>query len=221
VQSLKQYKIKKIMKTALQIVLSIAVLLLGFFIWESIQKPIRFQKEYDLRKGKVVDRLIQIRDAQIAYKTVNNQYTASFDTLIDFIKNGELPLVKMEGALTDSMIAAGINETKALALGYIKRDTIKISVMDSLARNKYIPDSICFIPLTNGKKFELGHNVITTASGVKVQVFEAKVPNEIFLNGMGKQDIINLNQIAKKLERYPGLKVGSLEEANNNAGNWE
>ena len=28
-------------------------------------------------------------------------------------------------------------------------------------------------------------------------------------------------RIQKKLEHYPGLKVGSVEAPNNNAGNWE
>lgn len=209
------------MKTALQIVLTIGVLLLGYFVWESIQKPIRFQNEYNLRKDKVVERLIQIRDAQVAYKSVNQKYTGSFDTLINFIKTGTLPLVKMEGRLTDSMIAAGMTDIEALAKGIIKRDTLKVSVLDSLSKGRYNVDSLQYVPFGNGAKFEMGSGFITTASNVKVQVFEAKTPYDVFLKGLEEQEIINLNAIAFKMERYAGLKVGSLEEANNNAGNWE
>ena len=36
-----------------------------------------------------------------------------------------------------------------------------------------------------------------------------------------KQLVVNLKDKAEKLEKYPGLRVGSLTEINNNAGNWE
>ena len=182
---------------------------------------IRSYYAHKLRQDAVVENLIQIRDAQVAYKSVFNKYTGSFDTLVSFIKTDSLPLVKMEGSLTDSMIEAGITEIKALALGIIRRDTIRVSVKDSLFSNVN-EDSIPFIPfLTGGERFEMASSVVTTGSGVKVQVFEAKVPNIVYLKGLEPQEIFNLNDKQEKLERYPGLKVGSLEETNNNAGNWE
>ncbi|MBN2166253.1 MAG: hypothetical protein JW717_08270 [Marinilabiliaceae bacterium] len=209
------------MKTVLQIVLVVVILALGYFIWESIQKPIRFQQAYNYRKAKVIENLENIRDAQVAYKSVYNRFTSSFDTLVNFLKTDSLPLIKMEGTLTDSMIEAGITELKAIAMGLIKRDTINISVMDTIVGNKYNVDSLRYVPFSKNTEFEMGSSSITTISGVNVQVFEAKTPNDVYLNGLEPQEIINLNAIAAKLERYPGLKVGSLEEANNNAGNWE
>jgi len=58
-------------------------------------------------------------------------------------------------------------------------------------------------------------------STLKVPVFEAKVPNRILLNGLNRQMRINLDDEALKMDRYTGLKVGSLEQNINNAGNWE
>jgi hypothetical protein len=69
--------------------------------------------------------------------------------------------------------------------------------------------------------FEMGSTFLNTASGVKVTVFEAKTPNNVFLQGLDRQEVVNLNDMAHKINRYAGIKVGSLEEANNNAGNWE
>ena len=40
-------------------------------------------------------------------------------------------------------------------------------------------------------------------------------------NNLNKQELINLTETIEKLEKYPGLKFGDIEEANNNAGNWE
>ena len=59
------------------------------------------------------------------------------------------------------------------------------------------------------------------AGGMRINVFEAKVPNLVLLNGMERQLILNLDDDAIKNSRYPGLKVGSLQENNNNEGNWD
>mgnify|MGYP006281391833 FL=1 len=77
------------------------------------------------------------------------------------------------------------------------------------------------MPYTDNKKFKMAAGVIETASGVDVQVFEAKVHNNVLLHGLNEQLVINLNDEAEKLEQYPGLKVGDLDEPTNNAGNWE
>ncbi len=210
------------MKTVIQIVLIVAIIALGYLCVESINKPIRFQEQHALREEANVEKLIYTRNAQVAYKSVYNKYTGSFDTLINFILTDSLPLVKKEGSLTDSMLEAGMTEIKALALGIIKRDTIRVSVKDSLFPENYPVDSLGFIPFIDGlESYEMGAGVVITGSGVKVQVFEAKVHNNIYLKGLEAQEVINLNDKTQKLERYPGLKVGSLEEANNNAGNWE
>lgn len=209
------------MKTALQILLTIAILALGYWIWESIQQPIRFQQAMNERKEKVVERLSQIRDAQVAYRSINQKYTGSFDSLIAFVKTGKIPMVRMEGRLTDSMYAAGMTELDALAKGIIKRDTVYVTVIDSLVKNYYNPDSLAYVPFTTGEKFVMGSGTLNTASGLTIQLFEAKVPNKVYLKGLDEQEVINLDAVALKLEKYPGLRVGSLEEANNNAGNWE
>jgi hypothetical protein len=210
------------MKTVIQIVLFIAIIMLGYYCVESINKPIRFQEQQAIRQAANIEKLIYTRDAQVAYKSVYNKYTGSYDTLINFILNDSLPLVKKEGSLTDSMREAGITELKALALGIISRDTIRVSVKDSLFPAGYPVDSLKFVPFVEGgKMYEMGAGVVETGSGVKVQVFEAKVHNNIYLDGLEAQEVINMNDKTEKLERYPGLKVGSLEAANNNAGNWE
>ena len=35
---------------------------------------------------------------QIAYRNVHGKYTASFDTLIDFIENGKIPIIKLQAS---------------------------------------------------------------------------------------------------------------------------
>jgi hypothetical protein len=54
-----------------------------------------------------------------------------------------------------------------------------------------------------------------------VPLFEASVPYDVYLNGLNRQEIVNLNEKAKTLKKFAGLKVGDISSPNNNAGNWE
>lgn len=208
-------------KWAIEGALLVVIVLLGYFTYESINKPIEYEKQFNKRSAAVVNRLKMIRDAEVAYKSIHEKYTGSFDTLIDFVKNGHLKMLRMEGSLTDSMLQAGMTEKEALKLGIIKRDTVYLAVKDSICKNLN-PDSLRFVPLAPGNpQFELGSTVLTSSSGLAIPVFEAKVHNNVYIEDLDHQECVNKNNLAKQLDRYAGLKVGSLEEANNNAGNWE
>jgi len=56
---------------------------------------------------------------------------------------------------------------------------------------------------------------------VKIKVFECKVSFDVLLKGLDRQLIVNINEEKKALDKYPGIMMGSLTEATNNAGNWE
>ena len=66
--------------------------------------PIRFNKERDLREDAIKERLIDIRTAQVAFKSKFGRYTGSFDTLINFVVTDSFPLIYKEGSITDEMI---------------------------------------------------------------------------------------------------------------------
>jgi hypothetical protein len=120
------------------------------------------------------------------------------------------------------MLEAGITERKALQMGLIVRDTIRESVLTSIFGADYDIDHLKYIPVPDTiAVFQLGATVIATGSGIKVPVFEAKAHNNILLRNLNEQLRINLNDQRRIQGKYPGLKVGSLEETNNNAGNWE
>lgn len=204
------------MKTVIQIVLAIIIVVLTYFIYEGVMTPIRFDKEKAIRYAEVIQRLKDIRTAQIVYKDQFGKYTGSFDTLINFVKTGEMKLVKSIGQIDEDSLAT-MTEAEAVKKGLIIRDTILMAVADTLFPKGYAIDSLRYIPFTEGKEFKMGAGTVLTASKVKVKVFEAKALNVDILHGLDEQLIINLNDT----DKFPGLMVGSLEEANNNAGNWE
>ncbi len=210
------------MKTALNIVFTVIILVLAYFLMESIMKPIRFNKEKDAREAAIKERLIDIRTAQEAFKSVKGYYTGSFDTLITFLETDSLPLVFKMGSLTDEMIAAGITtEKEAVKKGLISRDTSYIPVRDSIFDKGYPIDQLRHVPGMEKTDFQMAAARVMTTSMVLVNVFEAYVLNDVFLGDLDRQLVVNYNDQRTKITGFPGMKVGDVKVPNNNAGNWE
>ncbi len=212
------------LKTVINVVLAIVVVALGYALYKSIMKPIEFQKAYEYRANIVKDKMIKIRDAEIAYLDTYNKYTGDFDTLINFIKHDSLRVIKAVGVVPDSIYYMSKSpkeaELKAIEMGIISRDTVKISVKDSLFKN-YDVDTLPYIPFTNlQEKFQLNAGEIKTLSKAVRPVFELKVHNNSFTKGLDRQMVINLNDKARDNDEYPGFVVGSMVEVTT-AGNWD
>ncbi len=224
------------MNTLFRILLVAAVCLLVYMNYESIMGPIRFDKEKSIRDKATISRLIDIRKAQIEYRNLKGTYTANFDSLIDFVKNEKIPFVLKVGSLTDVQLEAGLTEKRAMeiinkgkqkdielnGLTNFRRDTIFVNVIDTIYPKGFNADSLRFVPFTSGTStFEMATGELLNASGYVMRLFEAKTPYKVYLNGLDKQEIINITDKAVKIDKYPGLQVGSIVEPNNNAGNWE
>lgn len=95
------------------------------------------------------------------------------------------------------------------------RETAYVSLYDSLYHGKLNPDSIGYIPFGNGAMFELETDSDVTKSGLVQYSFIAKAPYKVYLEGLDKQEIINLLEECDDRGRYRGLTV------DNNSGNWE
>jgi hypothetical protein len=77
-----------------------------------------------------------------------------------------------------------------------------------------------YVPFTDNKEYELAIGSIEK-NGIKLPLFEAKVPYDWYLGDLDHQELVNLKDVQEKLGRYAGLMVGNVNEPNNNAGNWE
>ncbi len=210
------------MKTVLQILLFVVAVVLAYFIYQSVRHPLDFDKAKKVRYDTTVERLKDIRKAELAYKDVNGKFTGSWDTLINFVLHDSIVNIRKVGELTDSMVAAGISEKKAIKMGLLIRDTVRESVIGSIFPKNFDANNLKYVPVSGEpSEFHLGATTIITGSGIGVPVFEAKAHNNVILRGLDRQLIINLNEQARTNDKYPGLKVGSLTETINNAGNWE
>ena len=86
---------KKGLSIVINIILFAIIVLLAWQVVKSIQAPIKFNTEQKAREAKVIERLIDIRNAEVLYKNATSKYTDNFDTLINFCKNAEIPVVEM------------------------------------------------------------------------------------------------------------------------------
>ncbi|MCK4287739.1 MAG: hypothetical protein KAW86_00920 [Bacteroidales bacterium] len=194
----------------IKIVLAIVIITLAYFVYESILEPVRFKKEKNIRELEVIQRLKDIRTSQMIYRAINNKYTASFDTLVEFLHIGEIPIVNIIPDPEDTTFTKTINDT----IGYI-------NVGDSLfgKRPNFVIEEIRFIPFTDTIEFEMDAGEIEQGK-VKVNVLEISALYKYFLKGLDKQLIINLIKSKNEIDRFPGLKLGSMTEASTD-GNWE
>ena len=229
------------MKKVINAILGVCVLAMLFICWRSIRDDQDFNAEVTARENVVKARLIEIRSAEEAFKLQHeDEYCADWSVLIDFVKNGKLPIVMKQGVLSDEQMDKGLTESKAAAivnrgdaaeiaangLQDFRRDTIWVSLQDSLYNYPgFVADSLRYIPFSQGDTFELIAVPTTTRSGSIIQVMECNAPDSSFLKGMGKQGkrlIYNRQEEADAKGAFPGLKIGEAgNNWNNNAGNWE
>ena len=129
-----------------------------------------------------------------------------------------------------------------------RRDTTWISLLDTLYHDPNFPvDELPYIPYGNGEKFTLLTDSISKAGGGYTQLFEARADFDQYLKGINDQEydnyILGVKKKVTQVRREPVLnekgeptydeydeeivkiipcrRVGSVKEANNNAGNWE
>ena len=202
---------KKGTNVLINIVLFAVVVFLAIKVIQSIQAPIKFGNEQKAREEQVIQRLKDIRDLEVQYKQANNCFTGSFDTLISFCQNAEIPIVNIIPDPTDTTFTKTINDT----LGYVK-------VIDSLfgKRDGFNIAELRNVPFSEPKQeFELEAGTIVR-SGINVPVFQAQTPYEVYLKGLDEQRVRNAKAEKEAINRYAGMKVGSMEEASTE-GNWD
>ena len=196
--------------TIINIALALVAVLLVYLVYRSISEPVVFGNTRAEREVKVVQSLKDIRSTQTLFKPTYNRFTGDFDSLIEYVRTGELPVVNIIADPEDTTFTKTINDT----VGYIK-------VIDSLFKDRenFDINSLKIVPYSQGEEFEMEAGYITRG-GLKVAVFEAKTPYKTYLWDLDQQRVNNLRAEQEDLEKYAGLKVGSMDEPSLN-GNWE
>ena len=211
------------MKKLIQIILAVVIVGLVYIIYDQISTPIRFEQELKDKKALVIDRIKDIRTAERAFRTKYQRFTGSFDTLVSFVLNDSLVLERKIVDEDDSVAMAMLKKS-----GKKNIEKFKIAVIDTIFAPKKVTrqdvENFRFIPGTGNKaQFIMEAGIITTESKVVIPVVECRAPYKMFLDTVAyRQEIINLiDDEENNFNRYAGVKFGSMEAANNEAGNWE
>ncbi len=206
-------------KTIISTILLIAIAGLSYLLVQQFTVPMEFDEEREIRETEVIAKLKDIRTAQRLFKTQNDHFAGSFAELINFVKNDSITLEIAIGSEDDST---------AQAQGKVQRVKYKLAVKDTLQFTKrYAPEELEIIPFSitaSGKNlaFRMDTASFITESEVKVPVFVAYAPFTSFLIDLDQQELANyLDYKTKTLGKEAGLQVGNLNQANNEAGNWE
>ncbi len=202
--------VPKKLKPVINIVLWAAIIFLGYLTFNSVYDEIRFNKLKVERYKTVIDRLIDIRDSELAYKEVKGEYTNSFEKLIEFVDSGEVPITQRRDTLVldaeRTLAFGGVETFKTITL----IDTLSFySVKDSLFKGSDRYKNMMNVGVgKEGATFTLKAGKIDDIS-----VFEASVAKAIILDDQEKYLIDKENQVVS-VDGVNGsaLTVGSMEE---------
>ncbi len=207
-------------KWLINLILLVASLYLGFKIYNSIYDPVKFNQEKVKRYQKIVERLKDIRNAELAHREVTGDYTGSFDSLIRFIDTAQFVITQQRDSSFKYFDKAyGIEKDKDTVL----IDTLGFaSVKDSLFKNDNRYKEMMWVPIPGKEKqvkFELKHGYLKR-SNVKIPVFMARVDKAKVLYDQDKDLVAQEKNIKSTKEiNGPYIQVGSLDEVND-SGNW-
>lgn len=213
--------IPKKFKSLILLALWIIIGYLSYITFMSVYGEIKFNKLKNERYKVVIETLKDIRDSQLAHRTVTGKFADNFDNLVKFIDTAEFTITqRRDTSVLDVELTkryGGVETFKSIYL----IDTLGTrSVKDSLfgVDNRY--KNMMNIPVGKpGSKFELRAGTIEQ-NGINIPVFEAKALKAIILDGEDKNLIAKENQVIS-VDGVNGdaLIVGSMEEVNTN-GNW-
>ena len=199
-------------------VLYILSLILVFLIFKSINSPIKFNEVKNERYSKVIDRLKDIRNAQIAFKSVNGIYSNDFEELIKFIDSAEFTITqKRDSSYMEYDRIYRIDMLREI----IVTDTLGfVSVKDSLFANNIDYKNMASIPIEGVESlFTLKADVIDK-NGYNVPVFEVRVSKDVILFDQNK-DLLSQEKETMSVDGVngPDLVLGSLSDVST-SGNW-
>lgn len=76
------------------IVLLIASIGLAYYLTDSIKSEIEEKQLISKKESAIIEKLKLIREAETVYLEVHGDYTSNWDSLINFVKNGQYPIVQ-------------------------------------------------------------------------------------------------------------------------------
>lgn len=194
---------------AINAVLIIISLFLTYKIYRVIMEPIEFERIKFERLCAITERLEQVREAELSFKSEYGYFAGDFNSLAAFVDTGRVTIFERKDSsfmTYNKVYGKEVNKDTVITriLGYQKvSEKFPLGFEGSMLRQ---------VPMTNGAEFQLGAGKIER-NGVVVPVFEVSVADVVVFDDVKNR----YNQFISKDHVF---KIGSLTEATI-SGNYE
>lgn len=198
------------------------ILLFASLLFTSIYDEIKFDEIKNARYQVVIKNLKDIRDTQLAHRTVKGVFQDNWDSLVKFVEIDSFTITqRRDSSVLDKEMTkryGGVKTYKDIVIV----DTLGfVSVKDSLFGfdDRYL--KMMYVPFSKDDqtRFELQAGFLNQ-NGIDIPVFEAFVKKRVILYDQSLNLVLKENQVQSvDGVNGPSLKIGSMNEVNTN-GNW-
>lgn len=215
-------------RPVVSILLWAVTIFIGYLIYLSVMKPIKFDQEKEARYKLAVQKMIDLKKAQLGYKKVHGEYAKTFEQLIDFVDNGSFDIVtRRDTSIIDYKKNAAFRiTTDATGKGGFFKDTIitnkigTVAVKDSLFKGT---DRYKYLKSVKIDDREIPIDMKTSfvyRNETKLPVFEATIDKNAILEGLDPE-LLEQEKKVEDINEINGDKItlGSLVEVTL-SGNW-
>ena len=208
--------IPKKVKPVIHLVLWGLIFYLAYITFMSVYGEIQFNQLKKQRYQVVIERLIDVRDAQVAHKQVTGRYTGSFDSLVKFIDTAQVAITeRRDSTYVDEELTKRYGGVETFSTMVVVDTLGYYSVKDSLFGNKDYTEMSRVGIGKEGALFEMQAGALDN-----IPVFEASVDKAVILDGEDPNLIAKEKQVVSvDGVNGPTLKVGSMNEIKT-VGNW-
>ncbi|WP_405202203.1 hypothetical protein [Dokdonia sp. LLG6352-1] len=208
------------MKLVLQLVLWVVIAALGYLLFNAIWGEVKFNEVKEARYSAAIKNMRDLRQAQLAHKTVTGTYQKDFDKLVRFIDTAEFTITqRRDTTVLDE------EKTKRFRVDTFKEivvvDTLGTRpVKDSLFKGSDRYKTMINVPIEGiDAKYTMDAGQIEK-SNTMYPVFLISIDKDVLLADQPKDYVAKEKQVVS-VDGVNGdaLTVGSMETINTN-GNW-
>ena len=200
----------------------VLILVFASLLFKSIYNEIKFDEVKNARYQVVIKNLKDIRDTQLAHRTVKGVFQDNWDSLVKFVEIDSFTITqRRDSSVLDKEMTkryGGVKTYKDIVIV----DTLGlVSVKDSLFGfdDRYLRMMNVPFSKNDQTRFELKAGFLNQ-NGIDIPVFEAFVRKRVILHDQSLNLVLKENQVQSvDGVNGPTLKIGSMNEVNTN-GNW-
>ena len=200
----------------------VLILVFASLLFKSIYNEIKFDEVKNARYQVVIKNLKDIRDTQLAHRTVKGVFQDNWDSLVKFVEIDSFTITqRRDSSVLDKEMTkryGGVKTYKDIVIV----DTLGlVSVKDSLFGfdDRYLRMMNVPFSKNDQTRFELKAGFLNQ-NGIDIPVFESFVRKKVILHDQSLNLVLKENQVQSvDGVNGPTLKIGSMNEVNTN-GNW-